>query len=179
MALVRRQRRLAGKKQNYWLCTETGTEYLSKPKSGCTESVNGMFGLMQWVWLADADGIRSTVYDAFGRFCAADASDTPGISINRLIHLADTQPVLYSVRHPDSLNSPEYDAALTLLLRLVQPYLDEWREEFSTDTETAASGGIHQLMQELGYNTGYDYRRAAQAPGSTLDIDSLLYCIGN
>ena len=31
MNLVRKQRRVGGKKQNYWLCTETGAEFLKKP----------------------------------------------------------------------------------------------------------------------------------------------------
>ena len=31
MNLVRKQRRVQGKKQNYWLCTETGAEFLKKP----------------------------------------------------------------------------------------------------------------------------------------------------
>lgn len=32
MTLVRKQRRVGGKKVNYWLCTETGAEYDAKPE---------------------------------------------------------------------------------------------------------------------------------------------------
>lgn len=174
MALVRRQRRIGGAKQNYWLCTETGAEYLSKPRRADTVTSNSMQGVIGWAWLADADSVRGCVQDAFGRFCSADGSDRPGISIQRLVQLADTQPVLYSVRHQDSPNSAEYDAALTLLLRLVQHRLPEWREEFCLDATAATGGGIHQFMQELGYNTEYSYRGDEQFSGAVLDVDAVL-----
>lgn len=150
--IVRKQRRVAGKKQNYYwddvLCIEVDAPVRKKHYS----MHNPMQGLIGYAVMHD-DALKRSIDDAFANFNGSQLRNgLTGISVRKLIELADIQTELYSTEHPESTNHAAYDSALTMLLVLVRDRLAEWEECYRYDIGNSGLT-ILDLMREIGYDT--------------------------
>ncbi|WMX18773.1 hypothetical protein [Escherichia phage vB_EcoP_PAS7] len=152
MAVVRKQRRVDGKKQNYYWDTELCIEVAAPVRKKHYSIANPMQGLIGYAVMHDSE-LKQGITDAFANFNGSQMRNgLTGISIPKLIELADTQPELYSTEHPESTNHAAYDAALTMLLVLVRERIPEWEEAYRYDMHNSGLN-IVDLMCEQGYDT--------------------------
>ena len=152
MTVLRKQRRVGGKKQNYYWDTELGCEVPAPVRKQHYAKPNPMQGLIGCAARWEPE-LMQELGEAFANFNGPQVRNgLPGISINRLLDMAHTDSTLYSTNHPDSVNGPVYDAALGLLLLLCRDYLVEWEYEYREHV-TSYDSGIDAFMQELGYDT--------------------------
>ena len=133
--------------------------YRTKKEAGLARSArkehytvpNPMLGLIDYALMHDKQ-LRDELQDVFVNFAGTPhRNGMSSISVQRLVELAHTQECIYSTNHPDSPNHAAYDAAMTVLLYLVQGYLDDWKAEYGWSMQ-ATSGSIAELMQSLGYD---------------------------
>lgn len=136
-----------------------GCFYRTKGEAGLARSArkehymvpNPMQGLIDYALMHDKQ-LRDELQDVFVNFAGTPhRNGMASISIQRLVELSHTQECIYSTNHPDSPNHAAYDAAMTVLLYLVQGYLDDWEAEYGWSMQ-ADSGSIAELMQSLGYD---------------------------
>ena len=150
MAVVRRQRRVGGTKQNYYWCTDTGVEVQPPSRKEHYTVPNTLCGRTGVLLLDDA--CTGWLRFGLGNFIGTELRNgLCSINVKRVLKILDTQPVLYSTRHPDSPNTPEYDAASTIVYSMLRA-ID--LPELDTDLWGVPAGpSIEDIMVQCGYNT--------------------------
>ncbi|QHJ81315.1 MAG: hypothetical protein [Caudoviricetes sp.] len=150
MAVVRRQRRVQGKKVNYWWCTDTGTEVQPPSRKEHYTTQNALCGRTGVLLLDDA--VTDWLRFGLGNFAGTELRNgLCSVSVKRVLKILDTQPVLYSTRHPESPNTPEYDAASTVVYSMLRA-VD--LPEVDTEVWGVPTGvSIEDVMIQCGYNT--------------------------
>lgn len=152
MTILRKQRRVEGKKQNYYWDTVLGCEVPAPVRKQHYAKPNTMQGLIGYAAMYEPD-VREIADLALANLNGPQTRNgLPSISLNKLLDMAHHDSVLYSTNHPDSVNGPVYDAAMTMLLQLFSSRLEDWAEEYRWE-QNASSPSIDGLMQELGYDT--------------------------
>lgn len=155
--MERVSRRIDGKVVKGYLVD--GCFYRTKKQAGLARSArkqhytapNPMQGLIDYALMHDKQ-LRDSLQDVFVNFAGTPhRNGMSSISMQRLIELAHTQECIYSTNHPDSPNHAAYDAAMTVLLYLVNDLIDGWYQEYGWGMK-ASSGSIDELMQSLGYD---------------------------
>ena len=156
--MQRQSKRIGGKVVKGYVVD--GCFYRTKKEAGIAHSArkqhyakpNPMQGLIGYAAMYETD-VRELADLALSNLNGPQTRNgLPSISLNRLLDMAHHDSVLYSTNHPDSVNGPVYDAALTMLLQLFSSRLEDWAEEYSWESKTS-SPSIDGLMQELGYDT--------------------------
>lgn len=173
MAIKRKQRRVDGKKHNYYWDDVLCIEVPAPSRKTHYTMHNPMQGLIGYAVMHDEE-LKRSIGDAFANFNGSQLRNgMTGISVRKLIDLADVQSELYSTEHPESTNHAAYDAALTMLLLLVRDQLEDWEECYRYDL---GNGGLTvvDLMRELGYDTDNSSGVIANSINTVWDGGTLL-----